>query len=279
MYMSSSGSRIASVILGCVVLMQCAAAGQANSTPSGGETLWLVAKGLRIKTVIYRSAKLTAHPVLVVVLHGDLPKPSYHYEFSRRAAMKMDDVVVAALLRPGYTDGAGDHSEGEMGQTTGDNYTPAVVDTVADAVGQLQKNFHPARTVLAGHSGGAAITADLLGRWPTLVDAALLVSCPCDVPAWRKHMQEVQRDPIWSAPVKSLSPMDLADKVSRSVRVQMVVGGDDPVAPLELSRRYAGELRKYGHNVGLTVLPGLKHNILLEPAALEALEALVQAKH
>jgi pimeloyl-ACP methyl ester carboxylesterase len=132
---------------------------------------------------------------------------------------------------------------------------------------------------LAGHSGGAAITADLLGRWPALVNAALLVSCPCDVPAWRRHMLAIQKDPIWLVPVHSLSPMDLADKVSRSARVQMVVGGDDQVAPLELSRRYAGELRKYGHNVGLTVLPGLKHNILLEPAALEALEALVQAKH
>jgi len=274
---SNSGSGVRAVISSVVVFMLFAGAAQTSST-SSGETLWLNANGLRIKSVIYRGARLTEHPVLVVVLHGDLPSPSYHYEFSRRAAMKMEDVVVAALLRPGYKDGAGDRSEGEMGLTTGDNYTPAVIDTVAEAVKQLKEKFHPARTVLAGHSGGAAITADLLGRWPALVNAALLVSCPCDVPAWRRHMLAMQRDPIWLVPVKSLSPMELADKISRSVRVRLLVGGDDPVAPPELSRRYADALRKQGDDVSLTILPGLKHNILLEPAVFDALQAVVQAK-
>jgi protein-S-isoprenylcysteine O-methyltransferase Ste14 len=35
--------------------------------------------------------------------------------------------------------------------------------------------------VVAGHSGGAAIAANILGRRPALIDAALVVSCPCDV--------------------------------------------------------------------------------------------------
>lgn len=249
--------------------------GQVNPVPSGGETVWLQANGLRIKIVIYRSAKLTAHPVLVVVLHGDLPQPTYHYKFSRQAAVKIDNAVVAALLRPGYTDGAGERSQGEMGLTTGDNYTPAVVDTVADAVRQLKQKFHPARTVLAGHSGGAAITADLLGRWPELVNAALLVSCPCDVPVWRRHMLAMQKNPIWLVPVHSLSPMDLVGKVSHSVRVRMLVGSDDPVAPPELSRRYAEALVKQGQDVTLTLLPRLKHSILLEPAVLDTLKTLV----
>lgn len=276
---SNGGSPARALISAVVVVvsMLSSAAAQASSN-SPGETLWLNANGLRIKSVIYRSAKLTPQPELVVVLHGDLPSPSYHYEFSRRAASKMDDLVVAALLRPGYTDGTGDHSEGEMGLTTGDNYTPAVVDTVADSVRQLKEKFHPAHTVLAGHSGGAAITADLLGRWPTLVDGALLVSCPCDVPAWRRHMLAMQKDPIWLVPVHSLSPMNLADKISRSVRVRMLVGSDDPVAPPELSGRYADALRKNGDAVSLAILPGLKHNILLEPAVFDALKAVVQAK-
>ena len=278
MYKSGSLTWALMSAVAIVISLISTAAGPVNPVPSGGETVWLQANGLRIKSVIYRSPKLTAHPVLLLVLHGDLPRPAYHYEFSRQAVMKIDNAVVAALLRPGYTDGLGDRSEGEMGMTTGDNYTPAVVDTVADAVKQLKQKFHPARTVLAGHSGGAAITADLLGRWPDLVNAALLVSCPCDVPAWRRHMLAMQADPIWLVPVTSLSPLDLASKVSHSVRVRMLAGGDDPVAPPELSKRYAEALRKQGDDITLTVLPRLKHNILLEPAVLDVLKTLVDAK-
>ena len=263
------------ILMGCRIAPSSA---QENSASHPGETLWLSANGQRIKSVVYRSArqKQGSHPVLVVVLHGDLPSPSYHYEFSRRAALEMDNVVVAALLRPGYTDETGDRSDGDMGLTTGDNYTAAVMDTVAEIIRQLKQKFHPIRTVITGHSGGAAISADMLARWPALANAALLVSCPCDVSAWRKHMLNLQKNPIWLAPVHSLSPIDLAGKVPRGIRVRMLVGGDDPVAPPELSQRYAKALRQQGDDVRLTIVPGLKHNILLEPVVLEALKTLVR---
>lgn len=132
---------------------------QSEAAPAG-EVLWVKANGLRLKTTIYRSAKLSSHPVLIVVLHGDLlgvraiPRQTYHYVFAHDATMKMDDLVVAALLRPGYRDDTGEQSQGERGLTTGDNYTPEVVDAVAQVIDQLKGKFHPARTVLAGHSGG-----------------------------------------------------------------------------------------------------------------------------
>jgi len=245
--------------------------------------MWIKANGLRLKTSIYRSAKLSSHPVLVVVLHGDLlgvraiPAATYHYVFAQEATTKMDDLVVAAILRPGYRDATGEHSEGARGLTTGDNYTPEVVDDVAQVIDQLKAKFHPSHTVLAGHSGGAAITGDLLGRWPLEVDAALMVSCPCDVAAWRKHMMQMQNnDPIWSVPVKSLSPMELGDKVPSSVRVRLLVGGRDPVAPPEMSQRYADVLRSHGDDVTVTVAPGLEHDILLEPITLTTLTTLVE---
>src|SRR6185312_9484380 len=114
-----------------VAVLCCTAAAQER-----GETMWLKANGVRLKSVVYRSARSSGPPVLVVVLHGDLPLPSYHYRFAREAAKTMDNMVVAALLRPGYTDGEGERSEGKMGLTTGDNYTPEVVDAVAHAVKQ-----------------------------------------------------------------------------------------------------------------------------------------------
>jgi pimeloyl-ACP methyl ester carboxylesterase len=255
---------------------------QTEETPSG-ETSWIKANGLRLKTMIYHSAKLSAHPVLVVVLHGDLlgvrfiPVTTYHYDFARNAAMKIDDVVVAAVLRPGYRDHTGEHSEGDQGKLTGDNYTPEVVDAVAQVINQLKAIYHPAHTLLAGHSGGAAITGDLLGRWPSAVDAALLVSCPCELEAWRKHMQQKQPSyPLWSTPIQGLSPIDLAAKVRRSVHVRLLIGRDDSVAPPEMSQHYAEALRSHGDDVAVTVVPGLEHDILLEPVTLETLRTLVE---
>jgi pimeloyl-ACP methyl ester carboxylesterase len=221
------------------------------------------------------------------VLHGDLlapgAPPTYHYAFARRAAEQMDDVVAAALLRPGYADDDGDRSEGKQGMRTGDNYTPEVVDAVAVEVRELQTKFHPAATVLAGHSGGAAITGNLLGRHPSEVDAALLVSCPCDLSVWRNHMMKYYFPKVgpfsllFLAPVKSLSPVDLAAGVPPSTRVRMVVGSQDPVAPPNLTREYAEALRKRGVDVAVTIAPGLEHDILLEPVVSEQLKRLVEA--
>jgi pimeloyl-ACP methyl ester carboxylesterase len=246
------------------------------------ETLWVTANGWRLKTQIYRSPKSSGRPVLVVVLHGDLlgvravPRATYHYEFARDAATKIDNLVVAALLRPGYRDHTGERSDGPQGMTTGDNYTPEVVDAVAETIDQLKAKFNPVRTVLAGHSGGAAITGNLLGRWPSKVDGAFMVSCPCDLTAWRQHMQQAQNNnPIWSAPVTSLSPLELADKVLPSVRVHILVGAADPVAPPELSERYAQALRARGGDATIEIVPRLEHDILNEPVTLNALTNFV----
>jgi len=255
--------------------------------PFAGEPKWLTGGGLQLKAEIYKSPKVGDHPVLIVVLHGDLldgsESPSYHYLFASRSAAKMDNVVIAAFLRPGYTDGDGDRSGGERGMATGDNYTAEVVDATAQAIGELKTLFHPVMTVLVGHSGGAAISADLLGGQPLAGDAALLVSCPCDVPEWRKEMLRTQLSNIgplsllFLLPVKSLSPMDSVNSVRPSVRVRMVVGSRDSVAPPKFTERYADALRKHGVDVSVTIAPGLEHNILLQPVVFEQLKDIVDA--
>ena len=219
------------------------------------------------------------------MLHGDLLEPgsppTYHYEFARRAAGRIDNLVVAALLRPGYADDEGDRSEGKQGLRTGDNYTPEVVDAVAKDIDALRERFHPAAAVLVGHSGGAAISADVLGRHPSAVDGALLVSCPCDLAAWRRSMLRSQFSRVgpfsllFLAPVKSLSPLDLAAVVRPSARVRLIVGSRDSVAPPEFTARYAAALRRYGVDAGVEIAPGLEHNILLEPVVLDQLKLLI----
>jgi acetyl esterase/lipase len=89
-------------------------------------------------------------------------------------------------------------------------------------------------------------------------------------------MQAQNNNPIGSAPATSLSPIDLAAKVLPSVRVRLLVGAEDSVTPSELSERYAEALRPHGINVTVAIVPGLEHDILLEPVALEALTHLVE---
>jgi pimeloyl-ACP methyl ester carboxylesterase len=279
-------NRAAFVMAAVLVALRttCVFGQPAAGDPPAAKTLWLEGNKLKLKTSIYESARLSGHPVLVVVLHGDLlgfrmlPPTTYHYVFADEATRRIEDVVVAALLRPGYRDHSGERSEGEQGLATGDNYTPEVVAAVAGVVEQLKARFHPAHTVLAGHSGGAAITGDLLGRLPSAVDGALLASCPCDLVGWRKYMMRLQNNnPIWSAPIRGLSPQELAGSVSPSVRVAVLVGANDDVAPPAMSREYAQILKKRVSDVTLTVAPGLGHEILLEPVTYEALKSLVES--
>jgi len=153
------------------------------------------------------------------------------------------DVVAAGLLRPGYTDNAGDRSDGERGEARGDNFTAEVTDAVAMAVRTLKERYKARRVVLVGHSGGATIAAIVLGRHPDMADAALLVACGCGA-------------------TQSLQPLDFVPRVRQSSAVRLLVGEQDEVTPPQLSQRYAGVLQKRGVDAEVTVLPGLGHNIM-----------------
>ncbi|WP_334361431.1 MULTISPECIES: alpha/beta hydrolase family protein [unclassified Bradyrhizobium] len=234
--------------------------------------MW-VATTQRIKSKIYENARLSQHPILVLVVHGDSPDnpPTYQYRFAQRAAALMSDTVVAAVLRPGYSDGE-DSSDGMRGYTTGDNWTPEVINAMATVLSELKDKYHPRRVILVGHSGGAAIVGNLLGQQGTAVDGALLVSCPCDVTAWRKHMQSVKGGAIWERDVRSRSPLALVDSVPASAKIWLLVGSDDQITPSALTLVYAEALRNRNVAVNVTIAPGLGHNILLEPIAMERLE-------
>jgi pimeloyl-ACP methyl ester carboxylesterase len=227
----------------------------------------------RIKAKVYESVHLSPNPIVVVVVHADSPDepPTYQYRFAERAAAAMPDAVVAAVLRPGYSDGE-DSSDGLRGRETGDNWTPEVVNAVAAVLSELKGRYHPRRAILVGHSGGAAIVGDLLGQQGAMVDGALLVSCPCDVAEWRKQMQAIRGGAIWERPVRSLSPLALVDGVPASAKIWLLVGSDDPITPSALTLAYAEALRQRNVAVNVTIAPGLGHRILLEPIALERLK-------
>jgi pimeloyl-ACP methyl ester carboxylesterase len=224
---------------------------------------WIDVRRGRLKTQVYSTTPLSAHPTLVVVLHGDIydPTPSYQNAFAQALTQGFDapgmpppvrarldtpphlsDVVAAGLLRPGYTDNDGDRSDGERGEARGDNSTAEVVDDVATAARALAERYMASRVVLVGHSGGATIAALVLGRHPDVADAALLIACGCGA-------------------TRSLQPLDVAGSVRADVAVRLLVGGDDTVTPAAQSQHYAEVLRQHGVDARVTVLSGLGHNI------------------
>jgi CubicO group peptidase (beta-lactamase class C family)/predicted esterase len=267
------GTRTLRFVLCCVFLAGCTAPAADAIFGRSGETQWIDLPGGRLKAEVYSTTAVSDRPTLVVALHGDIfdPTPSYQYAFAQALTQGFDapampdhvrgrlgphlpvnDVVAAGLLRPGYTDNAGDRSDGELGLARGDNYTAEVVDAVAHATRALAQRFMARRVILVGHSGGATIAAILLGRHPDVADAALLVACGC-------------------GETRSLQPLDVADGVRQDVIVRLLVGEDDDITPAAQSQRYAEVLRQRGVDAGATVLPGLGHNITFtQPVFAEA---------
>ena len=243
----------------------------------GGTTRWIAVPAGRLKTRVYTGKEESQSPVLVLVLHGDLPEPapSYQYEFANVVADRFETVVAAGVLRPGYRDPTGAQSSGDMGRAVADNYTPEVVDAVARVARELSDAYHVQAIVLVGHSGGGAIVADVLGRHPGLARGAVLAGCGCDPSAWRARRRSDTGNPMFDGATRSLLPLNLAHEVAPGTVVRMVVGEDDDVTPPADSHAYARALRERGIDVLVDVVPGLGHNILFAPRVLDALEGVL----
>lgn len=223
-----------------------------------GRTVWIDTPPGRLKTRVYESRGLKEHPVLVVLVHGD--RADVHqglYELARAIANGSRNVVAAAVLRPGYHDAQGETSSGKLGGAIGDNYTAEVVDDVDAAILGLKAKYHAGPVVLAGHSGGAAITADLIGRHPQDVSAALLLACACYPP---KNVQDL--------PNPSLRPLDLVPSVSQSIHVRIVIGDADKL--LQADQAYEQAIEARGVDTRLTIAPGVDHNGILRAPQIQA---------
>ena len=238
------------------LVLAALAAGSCGSTQpqwtenDGGVTRWVNVPDGHLKTRVYTRTAVPESPILVLVLHGDLPdpRPSYQYEFAKvvadttARAIASGVVAVGVLLR-GYRDPTGDRSSGDLGGAVADNYTPEVIDAVAVATRELAEDYHARATLLVGHSGGAAIAADLLGRYPGVAHGAVLVGCGCDPRAWRSKRRAETGNRLFDEPTRSLLPLDLAHVVAAGTIVRLIVGQDDDVAPPVYSRSYAVALQ------------------------------------
>lgn len=191
---------------------------------------------------------------LIIFIHGDGYRdgPSdYMYPLARTFGAK--GVVAVGLIRPGYYDSAGNHSTGNSYREW-DNYQPDAIATVAAAVEALKNYYKADLVVLAGHSGGSAISGVIIGKYPGLVNAAILGACPCNVPAWRILRRGWNNWPL------SLSPHDFIGKIDKKTTVVAVTGGNDGNTEPELAREYVASLKEKGIGATYIEVPGVGHN-------------------
>jgi Alpha/beta hydrolase family len=249
-----------------------------SEAPTAGEMYW-GKPGHRIASRVFGDNDHVVRSPLVVVLHGDAPfhNPGYHFVFASRLAKALPGTIVVAMLRPGYSDPYGMKSDGSRGFAIAQDYTPGVVADIAYAIHQIKTDLNISSVSLVGHSGGAAIAADVAALNPELVSHVYLVSCPCDLPAFRKHMASAQHDPMWLLPSYSLSPVDTLDEMGPRMEITAISGSADGVTLPQYARAYVAKADARGLNASMIVLPGEAHDILLDPRVINAIATGVRA--
>ncbi len=170
---------------------------------------------------------------VVVFLHGDL---------SRGGPATYHQSVMRSL-----SDKAGNNHK------RWDQYTAANNDLLAETLQGLRTAHPDSRLVVAGHSGGAAQLGAVIGRYPGLVDTAVLISCPCDFPTWRKGGR---RKLVRSA---DQNPQDLISGIDRATRILAVTGKRDKNTFPALARAYIAAAQAAGLDAHLELVPGADH--------------------
>lgn len=220
---------------------------------------------------------------LVFVVHGDGGPAARSDElaFAQALTREIPRSAAVALLRPGHSDRLGHVAPGEAGTGAGDDFAPWQIQRIEEAILAYRKQAPGARVLVVGDGSGAAIAANLAGLRPELLDAMVLVGCPCALPEWRTHMAKRTGDAAWKAQVASLDPLKTAGGVAPSLRTAVLIGADDQVTPVKLSRAYAEAIALRGIATDYRIIPGRGHDLLGDPqvvAATAKLAAALQGK-
>ena len=261
------------ILAGLMVALALVMPALAAPCPRDDPAARLTGRSACIAFRIFRAVDVGFAPVLVVVIHGDIVGggvATTHYPVAEAIARTQSDVVVAAMLRPGYADGAGLASSGESHGHL-DNYTATNVDELAGAIAKLKAHHKPRRSIVVGFSGGGALAALLIGRHPDLLDDAVVIACPCDVKAWRA----TRPGRPWT---RSESPIDYVDSVPTTTRVAVITGSADWLTPPWLAQDYAARLIADGVAARVEIVPGATHtSVFRHPTILRAVGALLVA--
>ncbi len=216
---------------------------------------------------------------LYVVVHSDGVRAKTDLTpFAKALAAADPGSAVVRVVRPGYTDEAGNASPGTRGTGSGDNYTRERVMAVGDAIAALRQRYRKARVVAIGEGGGAVVVANLAGIRSGLLDGMVLVSCACALPEWRRYRAKAEPDnPRWQEPVTSLDPLQTAGGIAPETRVAILVGAEDTAIPPRFSRAYAEALSLRGIPTDFRIIPGRTTTVIDAPDVIEATRRLSAA--
>ncbi|MCY0095308.1 alpha/beta hydrolase family protein [Hoeflea ulvae] len=192
--------------------------------------------------------------LVVVFLHGDVSRggpANYHEALMKVVAARAKGSTAIALLRPGYENGQGLKSPG-TNHDRRDQYTRKNNDLVAQTLQSIRDSYPDAKLIVAGHSGGAAQLGAIIGRYPGLVDTALLVACPCDIRKWRAKHRPFPRSEKESA-------IKFAGKISPETRLIAMTGEADKVTWPALAEAYVAKARKNGVDATFMQVSGAGH--------------------
>jgi hypothetical protein len=107
-----------------------------------------------------------------------------------------------------------------------------------------------------------------MGLKPKLAEAAILVSCPCDLVVWRTGRAR------WS---RSENPIQWIDKVNIAAKVIALTGTKDNTTSPEVVTGYIEGLKARGVDSVFEPIPGVEHaNALESGVVLDALTRLLR---
>ena len=191
---------------------------------------------------------------LVIFIHGDQSDngPVSGMINNAQGTPVPNGTIKGAILRPGYFDKAGNKSTGnDCGRR--DCYTVTNLDEMTAAVQSLKNHYKPTKTILIGHSGGAATSGVMIGRTPGIAEGAILLACPCNISQWR-FMQGR------SGSYNSLSPSDFVKNIPKTTKVFAITGANDTNTQDVLAKDYIQSLTDLNISAQYKSLPNIDHN-------------------
>lgn len=191
---------------------------------------------------------------VVVFLHGDISgggPANYHETIMRVFSARSKDSLAVALLRPGYDNGQGLKSPGTNHKRR-DQYTKKNNDLVAQTLQSLRQAHPDAKLIVVGHSGGAAQLGGIIGRYPDIVDTAILMSCPCDIKKWRAKKRPFPRSEKQSA-------IKFAAKIGPKTKVIALTGARDKNTWPALAEAYVAKAKSAGRDAQFISVAGAGH--------------------
>lgn len=228
-----------------------------NTNCSPADNLnWVIGEDECLRIITLNRDVSVSLDTLVVYLHGDGPRggPSDYLKHIARRVYK-NNAAHVILMRPGYYDSDRYQSTGfsYRRERRGRNTNAQYVKEIALAIKKLKDYHKPNQVIIAGHSGGAAIAALILGRHPGIANGAILVACPCNL------QKQVAMLGV-SSGLGALSPHDYVENITPDVTVIALTGTrDDNTFPI-LAIEYIEKLKKNNINATFISVKGETHN-------------------